>query len=226
MRVDVVPVLLATPGIGAGRLMDHRPGGANPDYNSVLYALGKFISGKSFDVFWRRKVFGREHIPPAGTPVIFAANHRSLADPNLVGSAVPYPIHYFAKEELFRIPVLGWYIRRVNAFPVRRAEHDIGAFKTALRVLAAGDGLLLFPEGGRRLDPRRQWVAKSGVGMLACKSGARVVPVAVTNSDRFTKMGAVTVRFGRVLFPPKEDTREYHRQFSVEVMSRIKELYG
>jgi len=64
-----------------------------------------------------------------------------------VGSAIPYPVHFFAKEELFKIPVLGWYIRRVNAFPVNRGQGDIGAVKTAQRVLEAGEGLVLFPEG-------------------------------------------------------------------------------
>ena len=92
------------------------PGSANPLFSPALYAVGKFITGGSFDLFWRRQVRGQEHIPPPGTGVIFAANHRSLADPNLVGSAVPYPIHYFAKEELLQVPILGWYIRRVNAF--------------------------------------------------------------------------------------------------------------
>jgi len=81
---------------------------------------------------------------------------------------IPYHVNYFAKEELFEIPVVGWYIRRVNAFPVNRNEADVGAVKTAQRILEAGEGLVLFPEGGRRRDPKRQWQAKSGVGLLAC----------------------------------------------------------
>src|SRR3989338_3536248 len=123
---------------------------ANPYYSPILYFLGKHFTGLLFDLLWRRRVRGREHIPSPGQAVIFAANHRSLADPNLVGSAIPYPVHYFAKEELFRILLLGWYIRRVNAFPVSRTETDIGAVKTAQRILEAGEGLVLFPEGGRR----------------------------------------------------------------------------
>src|SRR5688572_7768291 len=79
---------------------------ANPYFNPVLYFLGKHFTGLSFDVIWRRKVFGRENIPPPGRGVIFAANHRSLADPNLVGSAIPYPVNFFAKEELFAVPLL------------------------------------------------------------------------------------------------------------------------
>jgi 1-acyl-sn-glycerol-3-phosphate acyltransferase len=197
---------------------------ANPYFSPVLYFIGKNLTGFSFDTIWRRKVYGRENIPPAGTAVIFAANHRSLADPNLVGSAIPYPVNFFAKEELFHIPLLGWYIRRVNAFPVNRKDADVGAFKNAQRILEAGEGLVLFPEGGRRLDPKRQWQAKSGVGMLACKTGARVVPVGVRNSENFTRLGRVEVHFGRALTPPHEETKEAYDQFSQQVMDRIKEL--
>ena len=197
---------------------------ANPYFNPVLYAIGKHFTGGMFDWVWRRKVFGRKNIPPQGRGVIFAANHRSLADPNLVGSAIPYPVHYFAKEELFRIPLLGWYIRRVNAFPVSRTETDIGAVKTAQRILEAGEGLVLFPEGGRRRDPKRQWQVKSGVGLLACTTGAWVVPVGIRNSERFTRLGQVEVHFGKPLMPPRESHREAYASFSQLVIQHIREL--
>lgn len=197
---------------------------ANPYFNPVLYFIGKQVTGRSFDLFWRRQVFGRENIPPKGQAVIFAANHRSLADPNLVGSAIPYPVNYFAKDDLFKIPLLGWYIRRVNAFPVNRLSADVGAVKTAQKVLEAGEGLVLFPEGGRRLDPKKQWQAKSGVGLLACTTGAWVVPVGVWNSENFSRLGRVEVRFGQALKPPRETGREVYEKFSQQVMDRIRNL--
>jgi 1-acyl-sn-glycerol-3-phosphate acyltransferase len=190
----------------------------------VLYFLGKHFTGLSFDFIWRRTVYGRENIPPRGQGVIFAANHRSLADPNLVGSAIPYPVNYFAKEELFTIPLLGWYIRRVNAFPVKRGQQDIGAIKTAQRILEAGEGLVMFPEGGRRIDPKRQWQVKSGVGMLACSTGALVVPVGVKNSEHFTRLQKVVVRFGKPLRPPKSERREDYEAFSQKVIEHIRDL--
>lgn len=201
-----------------------RPGEANPYFNGLLYFIGQTFSHLIFNTIWRRRVFGRENIPPPGTPVIFAANHRSNADPNLVGSMVPYPIHYFAKEELFKVPLVGWYIRRVNAFPVKRGEGDVGAFKTAMKILRAGEGLLLFPEGGRRLDPRRQFRAKSGVGMLAIKTGAQVVPVAVRNSERFSKFAQIEVIFGAPIKPPTSKSADY-QAFSDQVMETIRQLW-
>lgn len=200
------------------------PGQANPYFIKFLYFIGQQTSHLLFDNIWRRRIYGRENIPPAGTSVVFAANHRSNADPNLVGSIVPYPIHYFAKDELFKVPLVGWYIRRVNAFPVKRGEGDVGAFKTALRILRAGEALLLFPEGGRRLDPRKQFVAKSGVGMLAMKSGAVVVPVGVRGSDRFSKLAQVDVVFGRPMQSPPDGDAEAYQRFSDQVMREIRAL--
>lgn len=196
----------------------------NPVFSPFLYAVGKFVQSTALDVLWRRRIYGLEHVPPFGTPAIFAANHRSLSDPANVGSCLSYPIFYFAKEELFQVPVLGWYIRRVNSFPVRRKENDVGALKTAFDVLTHGGGLMLFPEGGRRIDPARQWVAKAGVGMLACKTGARVVPVGIKNADHLKSFPRIEVRFGKPLFPPAAAGREEYQKFTDEVMSRIKEL--
>lgn len=204
----------------------HRPGAANPYFSGLLYFIGQAFSNLIFNTIWRRRVFGTQYIPASGEGVIFAANHRSNADPNLVGSVVPYPIHYFAKEELFRIPVVGWYIRRVNAFPVKRGEGgDVAAFKTALKVLRAGDGLLLFPEGGRRLDPAKQFRAKSGIGMLAIKSQAKVIPVAVRGSENFSKLAQIDVVFGAPLQPPAPSDKPDYQAFSDRVISEIQALH-
>jgi 1-acyl-sn-glycerol-3-phosphate acyltransferase len=196
----------------------------NPLYSSVLYAIGKIVQAIAFRLIWRRKVRGLENVPPFGTPVIFAANHRSLSDPSNVGSCLSYPIFYFAKEELFLIPVLGWYLRRINSFPVRRKEHDVAAFKTAIEVLKHGGGLMVFPEGGRRLDPNRQWKAKAGVGMLACKTGACVVPVGIKNADRFVQLARLEVAFGKPIYPPKEYTQDDYQRLADDVMQQVKEL--
>ncbi len=196
----------------------------NPVYSPTLYFIGKHMQKFVFQTLWRRRVLGAENIPPFGTPVIFAANHRSLTDPSNIGSAVPYPIFYFAKEELFRIPILGWYIRRVNSFPVRRKDHDVSALKTAVDVLKHGGALTMFPEGGRRLDPKHQWRAKAGVGLLASKTGAQIVPVGIKHADRLLSLPQLQLIFGKPMFPPKSDNHEDYQRVADEVMLRIKEL--
>ena len=176
-----------------------------------------------FVAFGRVAIFGAENVPAHGG-VILASNHLSNADPNLVGSSILRPIFYFAKEELFRQPILGWVLTQVNAFPVKRKEHDVGAFKKAQSLLAAGHGVLLFPEG-RRSKTGELGRAKAGVGMLAYKAGVPVVPVCVVNSHRLFRFKKLKVAFGKPLHPKKDPQgRQSYQAFSDEIMAAIADL--
>lgn len=196
----------------------------NPHYSRFWYRWGQRVCWLVFRLLWRCEVSGLENIPTDDRAFIFAANHRSLIDPPLIGCIVPRTIFYFAKEELFSVPFIGWYIRKVNSFPVRRSTHDVGAFKTALEVLTAGYPLLLFPEGGRRLDPRKQWVARAGVGMLSAKTGAAVVPVGLVNTDKLGRFAKIHVRFGPVIPAAIDGDHAVYQDYSDRVMVRIQEL--
>jgi len=196
----------------------------NPYYSPLLYRWGQRMCWSFFRMAARCDVKGLENIPHEKRAIIFAANHRSLIDPPLLGCIIPRPIFYFAKEELFKIPFIGWYIRRVNSFPVRRSAHDVGAFKTSLAVLSAGYPLLLFPEGGRRLDPQTQWRARAGVGMLAAKTQALVIPVGIVNTEHLSHLAKVRVRFGTPMQPPADTGGNAYQHFADDVMTRIQEL--
>jgi 1-acyl-sn-glycerol-3-phosphate acyltransferase len=117
---------------------------------------------------------GTENIPREGAFLV-AASHKSNLDPLLVGASLPRELRYFAKRELFVNPMLGRLIRAYGAMPVDRAGADRRALTTALEILSSGQGLLIFPEGTRI---RRPGVgeAKPGIGMLAIRSGAPVIP--------------------------------------------------
>jgi len=196
----------------------------NPLFSIVLYRVGQAITRTICRVMGRWEIRGLENIPADG-PVIFASNHRALLDPPLIGSTFQDPpLFYFAKEELFSIPLVGWYIRRVNAFPVRRAEGDVGALKTAMRVLHGGQRLLVFPEGGRRLDPKRQFKARAGVGMIAAKTQVPVVPVGLVNSNQVLRFGKIRVAFGVPIPPPPDDGSVSYQKYADDVMVRIQEL--
>ena len=88
-------------------------------------------------MFWRLHVHGAERVPLSG-PLIVACNHVSYFDPPALGVAMPRPIHYMAKQELFDIPVLGRVITWLNAFPVDRSRGDRAAIKRSLQVLQNG----------------------------------------------------------------------------------------
>jgi 1-acyl-sn-glycerol-3-phosphate acyltransferase len=111
------------------------------------------------------------------------ANHSSFLDPPLVGGASPRQLSFMAKAELFRVPLFGGLIRRLNARPVRREGADAGALRTALRILQEGGVLLMFPEGTRGPEGTLR-EPKPGAAMLAVMSGARVVPVFIRGSGR------------------------------------------
>jgi 1-acyl-sn-glycerol-3-phosphate acyltransferase len=170
----------------------------------MLYAILKPLAWVVMRLAFGLRSRGAEHVPAKG-PVLLVANHVSFLDPPLVGGAAPRPLTFLAKAELFRVPLFGGLIRRLNAQPLRREGGDAAALRAALRVLKRGGALLVFPEGTRGegdiLGP-----AKPGAGMLAVLGGAPVVPVYISGSGRawprgrrFPRPANVTVTFGSPL---------------------------
>lgn len=164
-------------------------------YQPLLYSVAKNLCYWVFKIAWRLNVQGVENVPLEGA-VIIASNHRSLADPPLVGSSLPRHLHFLAKEELFSFKPFGWLIRNLNAHPLRRASSDVRAFKAAREILGSGEGLILFPEGRRGKTDDLQ-AGKAGVGMLAAMSDCPVVPVYIENSGHMKSFKPITVAFGR-----------------------------
>ena len=163
----------------------------------MLYRFGYYLFRSLFWLFGRLRVEGLENVPAAGG-VILAPNHVSYADPPLVGAALAFrPTWYMAKQELFEIPILGRLIRRTRAFPVRRGTADREALRRAVELLQAGEVITIFPEGERSKTGELQ-APELGMAMIARRSGAPVVPVAVIGSDRLLPRGALLPRFCRV----------------------------
>jgi 1-acyl-sn-glycerol-3-phosphate acyltransferase len=134
----------------------------------MLYAILKPIAVALMRLFFRLEVVSPGLVPATG-PVLLVSNHVSVLDPPFVGGAAPRPLYFMAKEELFRIPLLGRLIRALNARPVRRDGSDTRALKAALAQLEEGHALLVFPEGTRGEEGRPLREGKAGVGMLAVK---------------------------------------------------------
>ncbi|MBV6504339.1 MAG: 1-acyl-sn-glycerol-3-phosphate acyltransferase [Fimbriimonadales bacterium] len=141
------------------------------------------------------RVLHSDRVPMRG-PVIFCANHTSFADPPAVGCASPRPCTFFAQAGLF-VPIFGQIIRALGAFPVRRGESDVGAFRTALTFLAEGRALVMFPEGTRG-DGVSLRPAQKGVVGLAQKSRAHVVPVGICGAHKRLPKGAKIPRFSKI----------------------------
>ena len=169
---------------------------------NLSYRLGWLFFRALYTVYFRWQVFNAERVPQSGG-VILAANHASFIDPPLVGSALPRPINYLARESLFRFPVVGAVLHSWNAVPVNRDGGGAAGLRAILDRLLADGGIILFPEGTRTLDGKLQ-PARSGVGLTVIKSTAPVVPVRVFGSYeaygrhlKFPRPYRVIVKFGQ-----------------------------
>ena len=207
--------------------------GTDSLFSVGLYGACHVVGWVLSKVFLRAEILGRENIPRKGR-VIFASNHRSYADPPLLGFMIRRPLHFVAKVELFRIPVFGWLIRKVHAFPVRRSGVDREMVRQAIAILEAERALLLFPEGTRSMSDELL-APMPGVGFLADKSGAPVIPTYIHNSWRILPPGSAIVRphklyvcLGKPMRSPayaEGDARSaVHAEFTQQVMRRIEGL--
>lgn len=134
-------------------------------------------------IITRWEVTGRENIPRKGA-VIVVSNHLNNADPPILGAGLARRrIRWMAKIELFKMP-FGIIPRLWDAFPVRRFDADLAAMLNAERILKREGVLGMFPEGHRS---RTGYMGEPhpGTAMIALRSGATVLPCAVTGTEQF-----------------------------------------
>jgi 1-acyl-sn-glycerol-3-phosphate acyltransferase len=184
----------------------------------------------------RVTVEGLENIPESG-PVLVICNHCSNADGMLlmayVVPAMGRPMGWLGKEEALRWPFFGWAMRQNGVFGVRRGAGDLEAFKLAKGVLDDARILAIFPEGTRSPIGALQ-EAKEGATVLAVRSGAPILPIAIVGSQRFWPKGKLprpgkrmTIRVGETftLSTPKgADRHESLRLATAEMMRHVAEL--
>lgn len=143
----------------------------------MYYVMGRAICRSILKVLFRYQVEGEENVPATGG-VLLVANHANYLDPPLLGSSVPRHVHFMAKGELFKLPILGWILPRVKAFPVARGGSDRGAVRHALHILESGGVVGIFPEGTRtQTGEMLPW--QRGAGLIATRANVPVVPVAL-----------------------------------------------
>ncbi len=183
-----------------------------------------------FRWIFRLRITGLENVPKEG-PYIVASNHRSHLDPPVLNSIFPEPLVFLAKEELFK-PPLGWFMRHTGAVPIRRGAGDVDTLEMVLELLHKGCAVGIFPEG-TRAEPGRFLRPKLGVGLLAVKSGAPVVPVLIEGTDVVLPRGRKVPKLGYPIrvyvgkprrFLSYEDNVKGYRKVSLEIMEEIKNL--
>lgn len=173
---------------------------------SVWYRIAWYCLQPLVRSFFRFTVYGNENIPADG-PLVIASNHCSNLDPPLVALGITRQITFLAKEELFRVPLLGALIRSFDAYPVSRGQGDVKAIRVALRMMKENKALLIFPEGTRSMDGRMQEL-ESGAAWISLKSGAPVLPVFLSGTHAafprkswFPRPYRVCLRIGKPIDP-------------------------
>ena len=151
----------------------------------TFYKIAKGVVTFFLRLFFRWKVSGNKKLP-ADKPVILVANHISNYDPLVVGCAVDRQVHFLAKEEIFKLSVLGFIVKKLGSFPIKRGGNDRKAIKSGLKLLEENKVLGVFPEGTRSKDGK---IGKglSGAALFALKSDAVVIPIGILSSYKISK---------------------------------------
>lgn len=183
-----------------------------PAASLLLYHLFKWsVVSPMLHGYFRGQVYGAERVPQQGALVI-VANHASDFDPPILSCSVRRPVSYMAKEELFKVPVLGRAIQLYGAYPVKRGSADRSAIRAALAQLEASWAVGIFLQGTRTLDGRISQ-PKLGAAMIAAKAKAPLLPVSLWGTEAIMTKGGLpkpvplTIRIGEAIAPPQSTDR-------------------
>ena len=196
-----------------------------------FYYVARLIVRTWLSLFTRWQVKGKENIPSQG-PLLVVANHLNLADPPLVSVSLTRKAIFMAKEELFRSRFSGYFIGSFGSFPVHRGQIDRKALRQAEKVLAESLALVMFPEATRSKNAQLQ-PAFPGSALIAWRSGAPILPIGITGTERIKGVGwwllrpKITVNIGRPFhLPPvsRKLTKTELAELTNYIMGHIAEL--
>ena len=171
-------------------------------------------------LFVKIEVIHPEHMQLEGA-VMFAANHVSSLDAVLMQLAIPRPLCYMSKAELFHNPIVAWFFNQIGSFPVKRGEFDRQSILNAKGVLEDGLALMMFPEGTRTYG-KGMLEARSGTAHMAMRNHCAVIPAGLSGAEDMFKHGLkrahIQIRFGEKIEPGDQETAG---QFTVRIMKGI-----
>ena len=160
------------------------------------------------------RIEGLDNVP-VDDGILVVSNHLHNADPVLIAIAFPRPLHFMAKAELFRIPLLGWILSRFGNFPVVRGKSDRKAIRRAINTLEHDIAVGMFPEGTRSKSMALSR-AHAGAGLVALQGKSAILPLAITGSERLPFNGkrpphlmpepdhkGVRIRIGKPFYLPE-----------------------
>ncbi len=165
--------------------------------SATVYWISYYCFRFIMKTLFRGKCYAEENIPQKG-PYIAIINHNSLLDIPAAALTVRGRVSTMVKDSLFKVPILGWWLRTVHMFPVIRGGSDQRAFNYALDLLKKGYVLYMAPEGTRKYYPNEPPRAHTGFVRLAQLSKVPVVPIAITGTREALPPGAIFPRLVKV----------------------------
>jgi 1-acyl-sn-glycerol-3-phosphate acyltransferase len=206
--------------------LDHAPEPSLP-----YWLMCWFLVIPVFRGLLRGRVNGIGNVPRRGG-LLVVANHGSHLDPPILACSLRRPVAFMAKEELFRVPVLGAVIRSCGAYPVARGASDRRAVRAACERIAEGWATGVFLDGTRQEDGRVNH-PHDGAAWLAARMGVPLLPVAIINSHRALGPGGgrlrlvpVHVRIGTPIPPPASARSADVKATTLALQSEIHRLLG
>ena len=150
---------------------------------TTVYRAGRRLARFCFSAFGRLDITGAENVPPHG-PVILACNHLAFTDPPLLVAAIPRPLYFMGKKELFGNPAGAFLMRSFHVWPYdHRSAANIDTMRTMLDHLDRDRAVVIFPEGTRSPHHAMQR-ALPGIVYLALRSQAPILPVGITGTQK------------------------------------------
>lgn len=193
------------------------------------YRLFRPLAKLIIKLKYKVKYIGTENLPEKGG-YILASNHIAALDPVVIAVACKRPMHFMAKNELFKNRISGWFMTMMNAFPVDRKRFDEDSINYAVEIVKNGEILGIFPEGTRSPDftPKK---GKGGACYIAKVCKCDVVPVSIYTSDKAKTGTKLTVRYGKPIkyeelkFDPDSVKMKDLRHATSIIMERITDLW-
>lgn len=189
-----------------------------------MYRLARGVVNVIQRFSFQVEFIGRENVPMGGS-ILVCSNHQSNWDPVLLACAIPKqrPLRFFAKKELFSVPVLKHILNRAGQIPVSRGEGDRQALRVVLQKLKEDEVISIFPEGTRSKDGTLG-KAQAGVGFFAMRSDAHILPIAIIGKYKFRAKLRVVI--GKPIDLSELKARKASAQEAADlIMDTIADLY-
>lgn len=163
-----------------------------------FYTGAKFVLGPILRFFMHLKPHGVENVP-LDRGIILCSNHIAAVDVISIGAVCPRQLTFVAKKELFKVPVIGWLVKKLGAIKIDRGGKDMGAIRASVDAAVSGKVLSIFPQGTRcpGVDPKTTPL-HNGAALIAYQSKCDVVPVCLKmKKAKYALFRRVDVIFGK-----------------------------